>query len=68
MQKLVKVISTETTKHSTFLKRLVFLKVVTFIALPQGDQIGQNFTIWAIFYGKIFSRKNRPMIWAKFWP
>jgi len=34
----------------------------------QGDQIGQNFAIWAIFYGKIFSRKNRPMIWAKFWP
>jgi len=28
----------------------------------------QNFAIWAIFYGKIFSRKNRPMIWAKFWP
>ncbi len=34
----------------------------------QGDQIGRNFAIWAIFYGKIFSRKNRPMIWAKFWP
>jgi hypothetical protein len=24
----------------------------------QGDQIGRNFAIWAIFYGKIFSRKN----------
>jgi hypothetical protein len=35
--------------------------------LDQGDQIGQNFAIWAIFYGKLFSRKNRPMIWAKFW-
>jgi hypothetical protein len=34
----------------------------------QGDQIGQNFAIWVIFYGEIFSRKNRPMIWAKFWP
>jgi hypothetical protein len=32
----------------------------------QGDQIGRNFTIWAIFYGEIFSRKNCPMIWAKF--
>ncbi len=34
----------------------------------QGDQIGWNFAIWAIFYGEIFSRKNCPMIWAKFWP
>jgi hypothetical protein len=32
----------------------------------QGDQIGRNFAIWAIFYGQIFSRKNCPMIWAKF--
>jgi hypothetical protein len=34
----------------------------------QGDQIGQNFAIWVIFYGvgQIFFRKNRPMIWAKF--
>ncbi len=34
----------------------------------QGDRIGQNFTIWAIFYGKFFSRKNHPMMWAKFYP
>jgi hypothetical protein len=27
-------------------------------ARMQGDQIGRNFAIWAIFYGKIFSRKN----------
>ncbi len=26
----------------------------------QGDQIGQNFATWAIFYGKIFSRKKSP--------
>ncbi len=37
------------------------------ISCKQGDQIGRNFAIWVIFYGKIFSRKNRPMIWAKFW-
>jgi hypothetical protein len=34
----------------------------------QGDQIGRNFTIWVIFYGigQFFSRKNSPMICAKF--
>jgi hypothetical protein len=34
----------------------------------QGDQIGRNFAIWAIFMvlDEIFSRKNHPMIWAKF--
>jgi hypothetical protein len=29
-------------------------------AKDQGDQIGQNFAIWAIFYGEIFSRKKLP--------
>ncbi len=34
----------------------------------QGDQIGRNFAIWAIFYGvgRFFNRKNSPMICAKF--
>ncbi len=32
------------------------------VVYRQGDQIGQNFAIWAEF----FSRKNSPMIWAKF--
>ncbi len=36
------------------------------LPLQQGDHIEQNFAIWVIFYGKIFSRKNRPMIWANF--
>jgi hypothetical protein len=38
------------------------------IDYKQGDQIGRNFAIWAIFYGigQFFSRKNSPMIWAKF--
>jgi hypothetical protein len=33
-----------------------------FLPTQQGDQIGQNFAIWAKFY----LEKNRPNIWAKF--
>jgi hypothetical protein len=30
------------------------------LTTEQGDQIGRNFAIWAIFYGEIFSRKKLP--------
>ncbi len=39
------------------------------VAALQGDQIGRNFAIWAIFYGVgriFFLEKVAPMIWAKF--
>ncbi len=39
-----------------------------FVVCVQGNQIGWNFAIWAIFYGvgQFFSRKNSPMICVKF--
>ncbi len=32
----------------------------------QGDQIGQNFAIWVIFYGKFFLEKNAQWFWQNF--
>ncbi len=47
-----------------FVPSILLIPFNQFWAQAQGDQIGRNFAIWAIFYGigQFFYRKNSPMI------